>query len=93
MWSLLWNAWLAGHETKIIKRFDFSWATDPITRWEQTSIYHNAGAVGDNDALFIKSRFQKSPFKQEIKCSDEYCSAKYVEEIKETEKTFENIIF
>ena len=93
MWSLLWNAWLAGHKTKIVKRFDFCWATDRIDRWEKTNIYHNAGAVNGNDHLFIKTKYQKSPFNQELECSDEYCSTKYVEEIKETEKTFENILF
>lgn len=93
MWAVLWNAWLAGHETKIIKRFDFMWATDSITKWEKSSIYHNAGAVGEGDELFIKTRYQKSPFNQEIKCSDKYCSYKYLEEVKETEKNFEEIIF
>ena len=82
MWAVLWNAWLAGHETKIIKRFNFMWATDHISNWEKTSIYHNAGAVVDDGRLFLKTKYQKSPFNQEIKCSDEYCSYKYVEEIK-----------
>jgi len=93
MWAVLWNAWLAGHETKIIKRLDFMWATDSITKWDKTSIYHNAGAVGDSDELFVKTKYQKSPFNQEIKCSDKFCSYKYLEEVKETEKNFENIIF
>lgn len=93
MWAVLWNAWLAGHETKIIKRFDFMWATDSITKWEKSSIYHNAGAIGEGDDLFVKTRYQKSPFNQEIKCSDKYCSYKYLEEVKETEKNFEEIIF
>lgn len=92
MWSLLWNAWLAGHETKIVKRFDFSWATDRIEKWGKSSIYHNAGAV-DNSELFIKTKYQKSPFKQKIDCSDKYCCVNYVKEIKETEKTFKNILF
>ena len=93
MWAVLWNAWLMGHETKIIKRFDFSWASDVIDRWGKTSIHHNAGAVNGNDHLFIKTKYQRSPFNQEINCSDKYCSSKYVEEIKETEKNFEKIIF
>lgn len=93
MWALLWNAWLAGHETKIVKRFDFCWATDPIKRWEETSIYHNAGVVKDDGILFQKTKYQTSPFNEEIKCSSEYCSSKYVEEIKETEKNYENILF
>ena len=93
MWAVLWNAWLAGHETKIIKRFDFMWATDPIEKWEKLSIYHNAGAVTSDGGLFAKTEYQSSPFNQEIKCSDKYCGVKYVEEIKETEKNFSEIIF
>lgn len=93
MWSLLWNAWLFGHQTKIIKRFNFSWATDSIEKWEKNNIHHNAGAINGNKHLFIKTNYQKSPFNQKIKCSDKYCSSKYVEEIKETEKNFNDIIF
>lgn len=94
MWSLLWNAWFFGHKTKIIKRLNFSWATDPIEKWNVTSIYHNAGAVNDNNGkLFMKTKYQKSPFNQELKCSDKYCSYKYMLEIKETEKNFKNVIF
>lgn len=93
MWALLWNAWLFKHETKIIKRFDFSWATDPISKWEKTNIFHNAGAVNDNDGLFCKTNYQKSPFNQRIGCNKKYCGANYVKEIKEAEKNFKNIIF
>ncbi|MFW6219447.1 MAG: hypothetical protein ACOC33_01135 [bacterium] len=93
MWSLLWNAWLFGHKTKIIKRLDFIWATDPIKKWDNANIYHNAGAVKDDGKLFIKTKYQKSPFNQNIKCSDKYCSYNYLLEIKETEKNFKEIIF
>jgi hypothetical protein len=93
MWAVLWNAWYFGHDTKIIKKLDFSWATDSIKRWKSTYIYHNAGAVIDNGLYFLKTNYQKSPFNQELKCSDEYCSFNYVKEIKETEKSFSNILF
>ena len=93
MWAVLWNAWLLGHETKIIKRFDFSWATDHISKWGKTNIFHNAGAINDKDnTYFVKTAHQKFPFGKDLICSDEYCSSKYVEEIRETEKTFENIL-
>lgn len=93
MWAVLWNAWLFGHKTKIIKRLDFSWATDPIKKWNDRNIYHNAGAVKDDGKLFIKTKYQKSPFNQKIRCSDKYCSYKYLIEIKETEENFKNVIF
>lgn len=93
MWTTLWNAWLFGHKTKIIKKMDFSWATDPIDKWNYVNIFHNAGAIVDNDDYFLKTKYQKSPFNQEIICGNKYCSAKYVEEIKDTEKNFSKILF
>jgi len=47
MWSLLWNLWLNGNDTKITKELDFSWATDPIQVYEKKPILHMAG-VTDN---------------------------------------------
>lgn len=47
MWSVLWNLWLFGFETKITKDLDFSWATDPVSVYEQKPILHMAG-VTDN---------------------------------------------
>lgn len=94
MWSLLWNSWLFNHKTKIIKRFDFCWSTDIISKWDKTNILHNAGVINDNNGeLFAKTKYQISPFKKKIKYSDKYCSSKYVNEIKETEKNFKNLLF
>jgi hypothetical protein len=93
MWATLWNAWYFGHETKIVKQLDFSWATDVMKKWKTTNIYHNAGAVIDNGIYFLKTKYQVSPFKQDLNCSDEYCSFNYVKEIKETENNFQNILF
>jgi hypothetical protein len=93
MWAVLWNAWLFKHETKIMKNLNFSWATDPIERWNETTIFHNAGAVINNGIHFLKTKYQVSPFNKEIKCSDEYCGYNYLKEIKETEKTFSKILF
>jgi len=45
MWAVLWNSWKFGNETKVVPEMDFSWATDPIDRWDETTIYHNAGAT------------------------------------------------
>lgn len=93
MWAVLWNAWYFGHETKIIKRMDFAWATDPIKKWERVSIFHNAGAVIKNGEYFLKTDYQISPFNQKIKCGDKYCSINYVKEIKETEENFSKALF
>lgn len=47
MWSLLWNLWMYGFETKITDEMSFSWATDDIKKYEQHPILHMAG-VTDN---------------------------------------------
>jgi len=93
MWALLWNIWRNNGETKIIKRFDFAWATDSIKKWGDVNIYHNAGAVVDDETFFVKTKYQISPFNKKIKCSNKFCSFKYLEEVKETEKIFKSILF
>ena len=47
MWSLLWNLWVDGHETRISDELDFSWATDNINVYHKKNILHMAG-VTDN---------------------------------------------
>jgi len=93
MWSLLWNAWLFNYKTKIIKRFDFCWATDPISKWDKCGIFHNAGVTSDSNKFFRKTKYQVSPFNENIDCSSEYCSSKYVDEIKETKNNYMKILF
>lgn len=58
MWSLLWNLWLGGFETKITDEFDFSWATDSVEIYEKKPILHMAG-VTDNmkGHTFYKGEF------------------------------------
>lgn len=91
MWSLLWNAWLAGHETKVDKRLDFCWATDPIVRWEQCAIFHNAGVTSDRKDLFFKGGYiNRIPYNdiQLESFSENHCSYNYIKEILKTkEKT------
>lgn len=45
MWSLLWNLWLGGLETKVTTLLDFSWATDRIEKYETKPILHMAGVT------------------------------------------------
>lgn len=47
MWSLLWNLWLYGIETKVVEELEFSWATDTVKVYETKPILHMAG-VTDN---------------------------------------------
>jgi hypothetical protein len=47
MWSLLWNLWMYGFETKITNEFEFCWATDDINKYNTTPILHMAGVTQD----------------------------------------------
>jgi len=88
MWSLLWNAWLFGNETRVDKRLDFCWATDPIKDWYNVSIFHNAGVVDNLTAQFYKGAFQEEyPYGIDpTNYSKSYCSYNYVNEIIQTSK-------
>lgn len=89
MWSLLWNAWKFGHETKVDKRLDFCWATDNIKRWDDVSIFHNAGVTPERKELFFKGKYiNANPYniKQES-FSENHCSYKYVESLLKTKPT------
>lgn len=89
MWSLLWNAWLFGHETKVDKRLDFCWATDKIDKWEQNPIFHNAGVTADRKDLFFKgAHISSTPYSTiDLESySKDHCSYNYVKEIIKTSK-------
>ena len=58
MWSVLWNLWLYGIETKITKELDFSWATDSIEVYNKKPILHMAG-ITDNLKL---TKFYKGEY-------------------------------
>jgi len=103
MWSCLWNTWLRGTETKIVPELSFVWATDHISKWDSSSIFHNAGAgpqpmrVGDVDhQIFFKGHYasnQKSPFDDKEQpyldaTSPDFCTYNYVQEIKEVRNKY-----
>ena len=58
MWSLLWNLWNFGYETKIVDELSFSWATDTITTYEKHNILHMAGVTENlKHTMFYKGEF------------------------------------
>lgn len=62
MFLVLWNLWLRGQETKIVKELDFSWATDGIDRLKTTTIFHNAGIssdMQDGHPCFFKGKYHQ----------------------------------
>ena len=86
MWAVLWNGWLQGNETKVVPEMDFSWATDPIERWEKTTIFHNAGVTCSCGRQFYKAKYMDSlPYDiQQESFKDSVCGYNYVKEIIET---------
>ena len=87
MWAVLWNGWLRGNETKVVPELDFGWAVDPIKRWDETLIYHNAGATCACGGLFYKAIYMNSlPYNLEDKFDQTKNCYNYVLEIIETEK-------
>jgi hypothetical protein len=86
MWAVLWNGWMLGNETKVVSEMDFSWATDPISRWDETLIYHNAGATCGCGGTFYKVLYMETlPYNLDIEKFDKEKNCyNYVLEIKET---------
>jgi len=84
MWAILWNAWLRGYKTNIIPEMDFCWATDPIEKYEQKYIFHNAGVVDSmKETIFFKGEYRdKIPYLIENKYDKTKASSKYVELLK-----------
>jgi hypothetical protein len=84
MWAVLWNGWLRGNETKVVSEMNFSWATDHKHRWQETTIFHNAG-VTESGRHFYKSNHTHSlPYNIEDTFDELFCSKLYFNEIKET---------
>ncbi len=93
MWSILFNLWKKEYKTECPWEMDFCWATDPIGKWDQAQIYHDAGAhtreIKPGHRLFLKRDKpyidnEKTPFDDDLSfVSSEYCSKNYVKEINE----------
>ena len=84
MWAMLWVAWKKGIMTCVSKKLDFCWSTDPIAYWDERAIYHNAGAINDNDGVFWKAKFIESFPPKDLKIRDNICCHNYYELIKNT---------
>jgi hypothetical protein len=88
-WSLLWNLWLAGYDTKISDELSLSYPNTPINEWKNYNLYNNAGvSIDDKNVLFYKGDYiGNNPFKADLNyVSNKYCSFKYIEEIVSTGK-------
>ncbi|XWX34724.1 hypothetical protein FACJOVSR_CDS0033 [Staphylococcus phage PG-2021_67] len=85
--ATIWNMPLFNIVPHVSKELSFCWATDPIDKWYENKIFHNAGVAGQ-DYLFFKGGYNNTtPFnKNHDYVSKDYASYKYLENIKETEE-------
>lgn len=100
MWAVLWNLWFRGQETKVIKEMNFSWATDPIERLEENTLFHNAGIVSPHNGTyncFYKGKYHnggdptQDPHLNTIlndETSQKYCTWFYANKIKELKNKY-----
>lgn len=87
MWSLLWNAWLFGHETKVDKRLDFGWSTNDISDVEKYCILHNSGVTSNNNGMFFKSEYTNTlPYKLNLNIDKSKASYYYWCQVQEAGK-------
>jgi hypothetical protein len=99
MWSVLWNLWLYGKETKITSELDFSWATDSVSIYESKPILHMAGVTDDlKNKKFYKGEFINIDPIERIKDDPNYfdfiestsSTVKYIDNMKSFIKKYES---
>lgn len=93
MWTVFWEGLKNGKDIKIHKDLDFCWAVSDIKEWYDKYIFHNAGVPGDSEEFFSKITYQVSPFNKKLVENKKNCTYKYVQEIKETEERFSDIVW
>tara|TARA_B110000459_G_C16608047_1_gene494624 strand:- start:548 stop:1474 length:927 start_codon:yes stop_codon:yes gene_type:complete len=87
MWATIWNAWKHGIQTKVDKGLDFCWATCNISKWDECSIYHNAGVVDSTSGMFYKGQYiNVSPFDADLDLDKNRCSILYYKTLKEANR-------
>lgn len=47
IWATIWTLWARGDDFQTPKEFDFCWASNYVSEWENTNIYHDASAMQD----------------------------------------------
>lgn len=84
MWAQLWNMMYFNIGPVISDELDFCWATDPVKRWNETKIMHNAGVTAEDKHLFFKGKYVNyTPFDDDLSFVDKSkCSYKYMQAVK-----------
>jgi hypothetical protein len=100
MWAVLWNIWFRGQETKVVDEMNFSWATDPISKLEKSTIFHNAGIVSPHNGkynCFYKGKYHNGndptadPHLDNVLNDEEskkYCTWFYANKLKELKTNY-----
>ena len=83
MWAVLWNLWKRDRKTKIIKELNFTWATEPIVKWGENSIFHNAGINNNKDKAFYKANYINKIPPNDLEINPTLASFKYYELVKQ----------
>lgn len=93
MFSVLWNLWFREQEVKVVPELNFAWATDPLSKLESHTIFHNAGITGtsmNGYPCFYKGKYHlgadptKDPHLYDIlsnEQSQKYCTWYYANEL------------
>ena len=84
MWAMLWVAWKKGIMTLTHPELDFCWAGDNIDKWDNTSIFHNAGVTCGCQNLFKKSNYINKFPDLNLDIDKEKCSFNYYNMLKDT---------
>lgn len=89
MYGVLLTIWQRKEQTLCPPEMDFLWATDPIDKWDDYYIFHNAGGAPD---LFNKRAYannDRTPFQDDLSwVNKNFCSYNYVNAITKTKQIF-----
>lgn len=68
MWAHLYGAIRMGKEIELSREMDFCVATDPVEKYDEVKIYHNAGVTNDlaKDHFFKGQYKAASPFNDDL---------------------------
>ena len=83
MWAMIWIAWKRGIMTLTHPNLDFCWANNNIERWDETSIFHNAGVTCGCQNLFKKSNYINKFPDLNLEIDKEKCSFNYYNILKD----------
>jgi len=82
MWGTIYAMWYYGYYGKVDSRLDFAWATDNISKLENTYILHNAG-VSNQVKHFRKFKYTNKLPPCNLRIDETKCSSYYYAKVKE----------